>query len=77
MAVALPINKMSASEKIHAIELLWDSLCHGKKEIVSPSWHGEVLAHREALVKSGAETFEDWNKAKSDIIKRTNENKNS
>lgn len=67
MTITLPLDKMSASEKLQAMELLWDSLCHEKKEIDSPFWHGEILAIRE---KSAA-SFEDWDKAKSDITTKT------
>lgn len=68
MTVTLSLDKMSVSEKIQTMELLWDSICHENADISSPSWHGDVLSARE----NHAENFEDWNKAKSDITKKIN-----
>jgi hypothetical protein len=36
----------------------------------SPSWHEELLAERETAVKSGKDTFDDWEIAKRNIRKQ-------
>lgn len=36
-------------------------------EIISPTWHGEVLAERERLTESGEEKFIDWEVAKKQL----------
>ena len=72
MTITLSLDKMSVSEKIQTMELLWDSICHDNADISSPAWHGDVLSVRETLLTSHAENFEDWNKAKSDIAKKIN-----
>jgi hypothetical protein len=37
----------------HVMESIWNDLCHRRKAIPSPSWHGEVLSERERLVAEG------------------------
>ena len=61
---------MSASDKLQTMELIWDSLCHEAEDMSSPSWHKDVLAKREEAINNCTESFEDWGKAKSDIIKQ-------
>jgi hypothetical protein len=48
-------------------ESLWEDLCSRAGSIISPSWHGDVLAEREAAVKNGEDHFEDWGTAKRNI----------
>jgi len=71
MSFTLPINEMSFEEKVQSMEVIWDDLCHGEKVIDSPSWHGLVLAEREASIKNDEETFVDWDIAKKLINKAT------
>ena len=70
MPVTLPLESMSVEEKLHAMELLWDSLCGHAKGVVSPSWHGELLAQREQSLADGNDQFQTWEKAKKDIRKQ-------
>ncbi|MEW6038622.1 MAG: addiction module protein [Pseudomonadota bacterium] len=70
MAFTLPLESMTVEEKIQTMESIWDSLCAKADAIVTPVWHGEVLAHREQAVKDGADQFEDWEQAKRDIRKQ-------
>lgn len=67
MANTLPLDKMSVEEKIQAMESLWDDLCRQAGGVVSPPWHEEVLAERDALHKRGDDEFEDWDVAKRSI----------
>ena len=67
MIPTLPLNQMSAEEKIRTMESLWDSLLHENSEISSPGWHAEVLAEREAVIERGDANFEDWETAKEKI----------
>ena len=71
MATKLPLDKMSAEDKIHAMELLWDDLCKKAGGVISPNWHGEILAEREAMHKAGTDQFEDWEVAKGKIRNQT------
>jgi hypothetical protein len=36
-------------------------------DIQSPSWHKQVLEEREERIRSGQETFIDWEKAKREL----------
>src|SRR4051794_29496975 len=53
MANALPLDRMSVEEKIQAMESLWDDLCNRAGGVVSPAWHENVLAERDAAHKRG------------------------
>ena len=67
MASNLPLEKMSVEEKLQAMESLWDDLCSKAGAISSPAWHEDVLAERQAMLKSGEDQFEDWDAAKRNI----------
>jgi len=51
------------------MELIWNDLCTRAGDIASPEWHGEVLANREAALRDGTETVENWDSAKRKILK--------
>lgn len=67
MASTLPLDEMSVEEKLQAMESLWDDLCKRAGGVVSPAWHEDVLAQRQALLQSGQDQFQDWETAKRDI----------
>lgn len=69
MSFSMPLNEMSFEEKIQAMELLWDDLCHSTDSISSPSWHKKVLQNRECLLEEGSDEFIDWEVAKRKIKK--------
>ncbi|MBF0548256.1 MAG: addiction module protein [Candidatus Riflebacteria bacterium] len=51
------IKVMSTIERIQAMEMLWDALCHEEKEIESPVWHEKILKERQERFKSGKTKF--------------------
>lgn len=51
------IKKMSRSERLAAIEALWDSLLDEEAEIESPDWHRDVLEQRRSWIESGQAEF--------------------
>ena len=51
------IKKMSTTERLRAMEELWDALCHEEKEIESPAWHGEILENRRKKIEKGEAEF--------------------
>ena len=64
----LNINKMSLSERLHAMELLWDSLQNENGQIQSPEWHENILTERLQKIKDGSAKFiklKDLNKTLS------------
>ncbi len=48
---------MSVTERLQAMEQLWDSLTRDSDETPSPDWHQEVLADRKARAQSGEAKF--------------------
>ncbi len=69
MAVTIPLNQMTTTEKLLAMENIWNDLCQRADEIPSPPWHGKVLQQREEKAKKGAGQFTDWENAKKKIRK--------
>jgi hypothetical protein len=67
MGITLPLEKMTTEEKIRAMESIWDDLCKEDENIVSPSWHKDILKEREKAVEDGKEGFINWSDAKKQI----------
>jgi putative addiction module component (TIGR02574 family) len=57
MLAVTEIKRMSLTERLRAMELLWDSISESPEQMESPEWHGEVLASRLAKVKAGQGKF--------------------
>ncbi len=51
------IEKMSTSERLSAMEKLWDALCHEGTEPSSPDWHQKVLQQRRERMNSSEARF--------------------
>jgi hypothetical protein len=64
MSSHLPLDQMTIEEKLEAMEALWQDLTRGEETFESPSWHALVLRIREERIRTGAETFIDWERAK-------------
>ena len=69
MKLVLPLDKMTTSDKLSAMERLWDDLCRNAETVPSPKWHGDILSARDRSVREGGEGFADWNEAKDRIRK--------
>jgi hypothetical protein len=63
----LPLDKMSVAEKLRAMELIWADLSRNEAQLESSAWHEDVLRDREAKIKSGKESFMDWENAKKQL----------
>lgn len=46
------IEQLSISEKLKALEMLWESISSQPKVVSSPDWHGDVLKARENKINS-------------------------
>lgn len=64
--MVLDIQDMTTIEKLQAMEILWDDLCRNVRELESPAWHGAILQEREEQLRQGKDTFEDWDRAKTE-----------
>jgi hypothetical protein len=51
------IEKMSVTERLQAMDQLWESLTREGEEIPSPYWHQDVLADRKARAQGGEAKF--------------------
>ncbi len=51
------LKKMSTSERLQAMEALWDSLQYEGGEIETPAWHEKILQERKAKIASGEAKF--------------------
>lgn len=71
MQVVIPLDKMTTSDKLLALERIWDNLQRTSEEIPSPAWHEDVLRARETRVQQGLSRFKDWRHAKNRIRNRT------
>ncbi len=71
MEAELPLDRMTTSDKLRALEIIWDDLQRTAAEIPSPSWHADVLRARKQRVQEGESQFEDWADAKRRIHERT------
>jgi hypothetical protein len=51
------------TDRLQAMETLWDSLCRDPNFDPSPAWHAEVLAERRAELEQGRHV--PWDEAKA------------
>ena len=51
------LKKLSTTERLQAMELLWDSLLYDNEEIESPKWHEKILSERKANITNGKAKF--------------------
>jgi hypothetical protein len=51
------IKKMSRTERLQAMEALWDSLIDEELEFDSPGWHLDVLEERKKKMENGKTEF--------------------
>jgi hypothetical protein len=70
MKFSLPLKEMSTSEKIAAMEMIWDDLLKDPESIPNPEWHADVLKERELRVSEGKSSFIDFSELKERIKKR-------
>ena len=67
MNFEIPLDRMSTSDKLRALEKIWDDLQHTPGAVPSPSWHADVLREREEEYKEVSSGFTDWPEAKKRI----------
>ena len=70
MQVTIPLDKMTTSDKLRALEEIWTDLQRTPEAVPSPAWHADVLRARQERHESGSSRFGDWTEAKSRIRKR-------
>ncbi len=68
--LALPLARLSFSQKLDLMETLWADLAGDEKKLESPAWHGALLKERGAAYAAGKLTASDWEQAKKRIKKK-------
>ena len=71
MDTILEIGRLTKTEKLRAMEELWEDLSRSGEEYPSPAWHGDVLRKREEAVREGTDEFIPWEDAKRILQERT------
>lgn len=71
MNTILDMDRLTRTEKLRAMEELWQDLNKADDEYPSPEWHGEVLREREAALNSGGDEFVPWEDAKKILREKT------
>ena len=67
MNVVSPLDQMTTSDKLRALEEIWEDLCRSVKDLPAPAWHADVLRAREDRVSDGTSAYVDWGEAKKNI----------
>ena len=70
MNYTLPLQDMSLSDKLQAMEAIWTDLSKQDSGYTPPKWHNEILKERQKRIDSGDTGFTDWEVAKKEIRKR-------
>jgi len=70
MTITLPLARMTTSDKLRALEKIWDDLSRTSENVPSPSWHADVLKARQKRLQNGSARFTEWNEAKRIIRNR-------
>ena len=61
---------MSSSERVEAMELLWESFSKEGIDDPSPDWHGKVLAERSEMIESGKATWLSLDELQARLMSR-------
>ena len=64
------ISRMSSSERVEAMELLWESFSKEGIDYPSPDWHGKILADRSEIIESGKATWLSVDELQARLIGR-------
>lgn len=64
MNTVLDMGRLTRTEKLRAMEELWEDLSRPEDEYPSPPWHGDVLREREEALQAGKDEFIPWENAR-------------
>jgi putative addiction module component (TIGR02574 family) len=70
MLAMAQISRMSSSERVKTMELLWQSFAKEGIDDPSPAWHDRVLAERAEIIESGKATWLSVNELKARLMSR-------
>ena len=64
------ISRMSSSERVEAMELLWESFSKEGIEYPSLDWHGQILAERSEMIESDKATWLSVDELRARLMSR-------
>ena len=64
------ISRMSSSERVATMELLWESFATEGIDYPSPDWHGKVLAERSEIINSGKAIWHSVDELQARLMSR-------
>ena len=67
MDIILPLDKMTAEEKLHALDAIWTDLLKHPDQIPLQQWHKDLLDERQQMVAEGRAKYVAWETAKKEI----------
>jgi hypothetical protein len=67
MQLVIPLENMSVTDKLDALEKIWGDLTRFPETVPMPNWHLDVLRAREARIASGESRFLDIMEAKQAV----------
>jgi putative addiction module component (TIGR02574 family) len=70
MIEAFDIERMSLSERLKTMELLWRSMSARPEKLQSPTWHKKILEKRLAKLDAGKGKFLTLAQLKKRLAKR-------
>ncbi len=70
MQLVIPLNEMSTTDKIEAMEEIWVDLSRNASNVPSPAWHADVLCVREIRISEGSSRFLNIAEAKQAVRER-------
>jgi hypothetical protein len=69
MSATIQLKRMSFSEKIQPMKILWDDICKVPNKLESPLWQLDELNCHQNLIKDGKVEYLDWQDVKQNIRK--------
>ncbi len=67
MSTILNLEKMTAEEKLLALDEIWSDLLKNPDQIPIQQWHIDLLEERQRLVAEGQAHYIPWAQAKKEI----------
>jgi len=59
------LKNLSKSDRLQAMEAIWDSLLYEDDDLPSPKWHENILRERKAKISEGTAKFISLSELKS------------
>jgi len=51
------LKRLSKTERLQAMEALWDAMLYDEGDIETPEWHERILEQRKEMIANGSAKF--------------------